>query len=127
MSIGINFGIHEVALKARSARAQLLAQNIVNADTPGYKAKDLDFDAIFKGSAQGTLNKTHKHHVDSAPNNISIGTILYRTPNQPSLDGNTVDSDAEKAMFAENIQRFNATVNFIDSRIKSLKKAITGQ
>ena len=125
------FGMHEVALKLRSQRMEVLASNIANADTPGYKARDIDFKAVLSsyqgGSAPASkgMKTTHERHLGG--NASSLGaTTLYRTPLQPSIDGNTVDGHVEKGKFMENALQYQATLNFVDGRIQSLRKAIRG-
>ncbi|MFT5422078.1 MAG: flagellar basal-body rod protein FlgB, partial [Candidatus Endobugula sp.] len=94
-------GIHEQALKLRSGRAAVLAENLANVDTPGYKAKDIDFQAILKGQVQMTqsssaIKKTHANHLSMQTGSNQYDT-LYRNPQQPSIDGNTVEEQIENA------------------------------
>lgn len=121
------FGVHAQALKTYSQRNRVLASNIANADTPHYKARDVDFKQVLK-TARGeasTLHRTHERHL--TPNGSdATGELLYRMPHQPSLDGNTVESDIEQAAYAENAMRYQASVMLIDRRIKGLVSAITG-
>ncbi len=122
-------GIHARALMVRSRRNELLASNIANADTPGYQARDIDFRAILDsaGSPAG-LRTTHQNHLSlSGESGIAGAELLYRVPNQPSLDGNTVDPDLEKAAFAENALRYNASLTFLDRKFKGLILALKGE
>lgn len=124
------FGMHEQALLLRSQRSQLLASNIANADTPGFKARDLDFQAAL-GHVQSNqpvlLQTTQSGHLGEGTNPPAIAAnLLYRVPTQPSLDGNTVDMQQEQAAFAENAVHYQATLDFISSRINTLRLAITG-
>ena len=125
------FGIHEVALKMRAQRMEVLASNLANADTPGYKAKDIDFQSVLNSHQSGKalptkgLKTTHPSHIGGNPGGMGAQT-LYRTPSQPSLDGNTVDTEVEKGKFMENALQYQATLSFVDSRIQSLRKAIRG-
>ncbi|MBE0509913.1 MAG: flagellar basal body rod protein FlgB [Chromatiales bacterium] len=127
------FGMHELALKLRSQRMEVLASNLANADTPGYKAKDIDFKAVLSSYQNGAASSaqaskgmkvTHERHL-GASDGMAAET-LYRNPLQPSLDGNTVDAHVEKGKFMENALQYQATLSFIDSRIQSLRKAIRG-
>jgi flagellar basal-body rod protein FlgB len=125
------FGIHERALYLREKRSETLAANLANADTPHYKARDFDFRAALE-NAQADFNermpveKTNISHFDIAMDAVEP-LMQYRIPTQDSLDGNTVETDVEKAKFAENTVRYQATLEFLNSRIKGLKTAITGQ
>lgn len=117
-----------MALRAR--RMELLASNIANADTPGYKARDIDFAAAMRqagGQARAPgLRLTHPRHLGPA---LALGEapVLYRIPLQPSMDGNTVESHREHAAFMDNAVRYQASLNFLDGRIRGLRTAIRGQ
>jgi flagellar basal-body rod protein FlgB len=129
-------GVHAQALKVREQRTELLARNLANADTPGYKARDIDFRAALEAHSTatgvpGTLRATQATHIgggDSALAPDSTSAFLrYRTPLAPSLDGNTVDAQLEQAAFADNAVRYQATLQFLSSKFRSLMTAITGQ
>ena len=122
-------GIHQQAVAVRAQRTEMLASNIANADTPGYKAKDIDFRAALQNAqtqSVGTLKRTHANHIQSNMNAASSET-LYRVPNQPSLDGNTVDEQLEKSAFAENAMRYQASITFLDRKFKGMLSAIKGE
>jgi flagellar basal-body rod protein FlgB len=107
----------------------MLASNIANADTPGYKAKDVDFkSALANVEAQSgnTLTRTNSKHIQisTAENNADI---LYRVPNQSSLDGNTVDEQVEKSAFADNALRYQASITFLDGKFKGMIAALKGE
>ncbi len=122
-------GIHQQAVAVRAQRTEMLASNIANADTPGYKAKDIDFRAALQNAqtqSVGTLKRTHANHIQSNMNAASSET-LYRVPNQPSLDGNTVDEQLEKSAFAENAMRYQASITFLDRKFKGMLAAIKGE
>lgn len=125
------FGIHATALKIRSSRAQLLASNIANADTPNYKARDIDFKQVLGAMAGDTANskmdRTHSGHLDAHGTTANGADILYRTPNQPNLDGNTVDLNAERSAFMENTMMYQASLRFINGKISGLQMAIRGE
>lgn len=122
------FGSHATALQLRAERSQLLAANLANADTPGFKARDIDFRQAL-ASAQGEagpLVTTQANHV--AGLDAGQGTrALYRTPLQPSLDGNTVDVATEQAAFSENSNRYLASLTFLNGRIRGLMTALRGE
>jgi flagellar basal-body rod protein FlgB len=128
-------GVHAQALGLREQRTELLARNLANADTPGYKARDLDFRAALasaEGAASaGTLQATQPGHIGVTDGALAPGStesfLKYRTPLAPSLDGNTVDAQLEQAAFADNAVRYQATLSFLTSKFRSLMTAITGE
>ena len=132
-SIDNFLGIHAQALGLESRRAQLLAANLANADTPNFKARDLDFKAALAQAGGSTpaalpLRATQAAHIGTA----AVGTdndpaLLYRVPLAPALDGNTVDPQLEQASFAENAVRYQATLTLLNARLRGLMTAITGQ
>ena len=141
MNIDNLIGVHSEALKARAQRTKLLATNIANSDTPNYKARDIAFadtlkEAGWKGNAsngvgqaqrlKATMNTTHQNHLEMNTNNLPA-TVMYRQPNHASLDGNTVDKDAEQARFAENAIRYQASLEFIGNRISSVIRTLRGE
>ncbi len=125
------FGVHEQALRVRSTRAQLLAQNIANADTPHYKARDLDFSAALAAAGQELnatpLRVTDARHIATVDNERFAANILFRTPNAASLDDNSVDSEFEKSEFARNAVEYQASLKFLDGKIRGLMLAIKGE
>jgi flagellar basal-body rod protein FlgB len=123
------FGIHATALKLRGNRAELLAANIANADTPNYKARDIDFKKTLSMSVSGNsdMKITHAKHIDSSGNSKMGAEILYRIPNQPSLDGNTVDLQTERSAFMENSMMYQASLRFLNGKISGLMTAIRGE
>ena len=122
------FGIHETALLVRANRMDVLARNLANADTPGYKARDLDFTRELSRLEGGTsrLTTTHERHLRTARGSSAEDQLAYRIPHQPSQDGNTVETDLEQARFAENAVAYQATILFLNGKISSLRTAITG-
>ena len=123
------FGIHAVALKLRANRAELLAANIANADTPNYKARDIDFKRALRlaGNNSAEMATTNTRHINSAGKSISGAEILYRIPSQPSLDGNTVDLQTERSAFLENSMMYQASLRFLNGNISGLMTAIRGE
>ncbi|MDQ2695057.1 MAG: flagellar basal body rod protein FlgB [Pseudomonadota bacterium] len=117
---------HARALLLRGGRAEILAANLANADTPNYLAQDLDFQAVLAGvQGQGRLAATDPAHRQAPGGNA--GDVLYRVPTQPAIDGNTVDADVEKAAFAANALRYQASLQLLGGRIKGLLAAIRGE
>jgi len=123
------FGIHAAALKLRANRAELLAANIANADTPNYKARDIDFKRTLAmaASEKADMKMTNGKHIDSSGNSKVGAKILYRIPNQPSLDGNTVDLQTERSAFMENSMMYQASLRFLNGKISGLMTAIRGE
>ncbi len=123
-------GIHETALYARSKRSAVLSSNLANSDTPEYKARDIDFRSVLQNAAgmqlNNTLIRTNAKHIQPGGNNAKTAELLYRHPYQPSIDGNTVDAQIEKAKFAENAMQYQTTLNFLTGKFKGLKKALKG-
>lgn len=120
-------GIHEDALLYRARRMDVLAANLANADTPNYKARDLDFSSALDGAfaAATRLRTTDPRHIANNP--LASDTELkYRVPHQPSLDGNTVEADLESARYAENAVSYQASLLFAGNRISTLRAALTG-
>lgn len=125
-------GLHEQALKFRSQRAEVLANNIANAETPNYKARDLDFGAVLAAQQQGgsqavVVAQTDDGHIAAQSLIDQVAGLRFRTPLQPSLDGNTVDPEAEKAAYAENAIDFQASFTFLNSKFKGLMTALRGE
>jgi flagellar basal-body rod protein FlgB len=123
-------GVSPQALALRAQRTEILSANIANANTPGYKARDIDFSAAMQTAMdqQGSgLRRTDPRHLPAAGAGGSGADLMYRLPAQPSLDGNTVESHREHAEFMDNAVRYQASLGFLDSRIRSLQTAIRGQ
>lgn len=123
----LNF--HAQALRLRGERQQVLASNIANADTPQFKARDMDFRAELAGALGRTpaAGMTHPGHLaGGAAPHASTATLLYRTPMQDSVDGNTVEVDAERAAFADNALRYEFNLTRLNSQLKGLLAAIQG-
>lgn len=110
------FGVHGAALELRSQRLSLLASNIANAATPGYKARDIDFEQALDSATRG-------QGLDSAVESAT----RYRVPVTPSLDGNTVELSTEQTLFAENAVQYRTTLSFLEGRIGTLKRALRGE
>ncbi|RIA44501.1 flagellar basal-body rod protein FlgB [Hephaestia caeni] len=109
------FGVHAAALEVRSKRMGLLASNIANVSTPGFKAKDIDFQAALAA-------------VERTGNPASLdGALQYRVPLEPSLDGNTVDLSTEQTAFAENAVQYQTTLSFLNGRLSTITRALRGE
>lgn len=124
------FGIHEQALMVHGQRLSVLATNLANADTPGFKARDLDFSAVLShaaGESQLPLQTTDGAHITLSDGALPPDQLKYRIPYQESLDGNTVEMPVEQAAFSENNVRYQASLNFINLRIAEMQLAIAGQ
>ncbi len=134
MPIDLNshLGVLPQALSLQARRTEVIAANLANADTPNFKARDLDFRAVLaEAGAPGSplpLAGTSPRHIGTA--GAAAGNeapLLYRTPLAPALDGNTVDANLEQSAFAENAVRYQATLTFLSGKFRSLITAITGQ
>jgi flagellar basal-body rod protein FlgB len=123
------FGIHEDALVLRNRRSEVLASNLANADTPGYKARDFDFNAILRREMQPAvrLATTQPGHIATDSGLVASTQMGYRVPQQASLDGNTVEVEREQTEFMANALRYQASLQFLDGKVKGLKMAIKGQ
>lgn len=107
------FGVHGAALQVRSQRMGVLASNIANASTPGFKARDIDFDTALASMEGGDRNLT--------------AATLYRVPTQTSMDGNTVELSQEQTAFAENAIQYQTTLSFLNGRIGQITRALKGE
>ena len=110
------FGIHGAALEVRGQRMGILASNIANSSTPGFKARDIDFQKAMAAAQDGG-------NLDGA----IAGATMYRVPLQPSLDGNTVDLSTEQTAFAENAVQYQTTLSFLNGRIGQITRALRGE
>ena len=123
-------GIHETALYVRAKRSSILSSNLANSDTPDYKARDVDFKNVLRNAAgmqtSGTVKITNSKHIQPSGNDAKSAELLYRHPMQPSLDGNTVDAQIEKAKFAENAMQYQTSLSFLTGKFKGLHKALRG-
>ncbi|MBA4747732.1 MAG: flagellar basal body rod protein FlgB [Sphingopyxis sp.] len=112
MSIDRALGIHATTLHLRNQRMMLLASNIANAATPGFKARDMDFSAALAAAENGQP---------------MTAAVRYRIPVQPSLDGNTVEMATEQTAYAENAMAYRASLSFLNGRINTLNRAMKGE
>lgn len=134
MSISFDsaLGIHERALSFRADRAEVLANNIANADTPNYKARDLDFATVLAEQSASTqrgsagLARTNSRHIAAEGMAMGSTNLAYRIPSHPSIDQNTVDVQVEQTTYAENAVNFQASFTFLNSKFKGLVSALRG-
>ncbi|WP_329742650.1 flagellar basal body rod protein FlgB [Dyella sp. A6] len=122
------FGMHTQALALWEKRAEVLSSNLANADTPGYLARDIDFRKVLAGTsnAQTALPLSTTSSDQIQPVTSGDMPLSYRIPTQPSMDGNTVDTQVEEAAFASNSVHYQASLSFITAQIQMLRTAITG-
>ena len=110
------FGVHGNALEVRAQRMGVLASNIANASTPGFKARDVDWKSALASASAG--------------GNVEAGITAqtkYRVPSQPSMDGNTVELASEQTAFAENAVQYQTTLSFLNGRIGQITRALKGE
>lgn len=130
-------GVHGQALPMQQERMSLLASNIANAATPGYKARDLDFQHLLSSgpgapnapadiSAGARLKATSAAHFSTAAH-AQNERVAYRVPVEPSLDGNTVELATEQLQFAETALRYRSTLSILSGRLSTLTSALKGE
>ena len=126
------FQFNQAPLNLRASRQELIAANIANADTPNYKARDIDFASALRGAMTGSgtnlpVTTTSPAHLSGGSGESVMGApVLYRSVLQPSADGNTVDMDVERAQFADNALRYEASVKFVSDQAKDVLAALQG-
>lgn len=128
----INFdnalGLFPQTLALREKRAEVLAANLANADTPNYKARDLEFQSVLKQAISGPVSLETTNPVHLPPRTELLdGHVMYRVPTQASLDGNTVETHVEQAKFMENALQYQASLRFVNGRIAGLLTALRGE
>lgn len=146
LTSGLEF--HSKALVLRAERQRIIASNIANADTPGYVARDINFQQALRestgarqselsaaslrlsapGNAAGMTDPRHIALTGASSSQLTGGTDLaYAVQTQPAADGNSVDIDRERASFVDNSVRYESTLRFINGQSKTLLSAIQGQ
>ena len=125
-------GTYETALKLRADKASVLSSNLANADTPNYKARDFNFHEALKSQTENSnpqvnLKMTHGAHINFSNSGRGLAERMYRIPNQPAIDGNTVEEQVEHAEFMKNNLEFQTAFTMLNGRFKGLTKAITGE
>lgn len=129
----INFnnalGVHPDAMLLRGKRAEILANNLANSDTPGFKARDINFQAVLANESKSQsglqMSATNSAHISASASGNS--DLLFRNPSQPSIDGNTVDTQIEQTLFTRNAMDYNSSFEFLNGKFKGLKSAIRGE
>lgn len=130
--MAINFdtalGIEPKALAFREKRGEILAANLANADTPNFKARDMDFKSVLKQTISSgvSMARTHEGHIGSQQQ-LFGANLMYRNPSQVSLDGNTVEAQVEQAKYAENAVQYQASLQFISGDFAELMTSLRGQ
>lgn len=124
-------GIHQQALQVRTQRAQVLANNLANIDTPNFKARDIDFKGILRGEVQlsrmqTSMDTTNTKHIEGQAITTD-NSMLYRIPQQPSIDGNTVEEQIEHSAYMQNSMDFQASFRFLNGKFTKLMTAIKGE
>lgn len=129
-----DLNLYRTAMNVRGTRQEMLASNIANADTPHYKARDLDFKAALAGALGGAnrggvidLARTQRGHLAGEGGLPYGGAVKYRAEYQGAVDGNTVNMDVERAGFAENAMQTEALIAFVNGRFRTMQSAIQGQ
>ncbi len=125
------FSVHDDALLLRGRRSSILAANIANADTPNYKARDIDFADMLRNASEQqpgriVLASTHRNHIAPQADRLQPA-LMYRNPLHPSLDGNSVDSHVEQTKFSENAMMFQTSFTFLNSKVRGMMKALKGE
>jgi len=120
--------VHEPALQVRARRLEVLSQNIANADTPSYRARDVDFRAALAeaGNQQTALVATQTAHFASGED-PAAADLRYRVPFNTAFDGNTVEISVEQAHYGKAAADYQATLNFLENRVSGLRKALRGE
>jgi flagellar basal-body rod protein FlgB len=120
-------GLHEQALQVRTRRMEVLAQNIANADTPNYKARDIDFRSVLAeaGTLSTSMKATNERHLTDGEMPGADG-MRYRMPFNTAMDGNTVEMSVEQAQYGKAAAEYQATLSFLESRVSGLRKALRG-
>ncbi len=119
------FGTTAKALDLRSKRMEMISSNIANADVAGYKSKDIDFKKMMSKEMSGIVNNTHAKHLGGGADGKL--DYIYRVPVNPSDNGNTVEMNYEQAQFGRESTRYAATLQFLESRVGGLRRALRGE
>ena len=136
------FDFNATALRVRAQRQEILAANIANADTPNYKARDIDFAASLKkaleaniagaannaaASSNGkmSLSTSHVKHIPGGSGGINEADLLYRPLIQGSVDGNSVDGEVERTAFVDNAIHYEANITMLNAQIKDMNAALS--
>ncbi len=118
-------GVHAQALGLRSQRMEVLSKNIANADTPNFKAQDVDFKQVLQSAREDVLNTTQKQHIDMLSPETANG-LMYRIPFNVAFDGNTVEMNVEQAKFGQSAADYQTTLNILENRVSGIHRALRG-
>jgi len=134
MSLSSVFNIAGSGMSAQTTRLNTVASNIANADTPNYKARDMDFSSVLAAESQKqqtggrfAMDRTNSRHIEAEGLAMADDTLQYRTPTQPSIDQNTVDAQIEQSNYTENAIGFQASFTLLNSKFKGLVSALRGE
>lgn len=119
-------GIHEQALGLRSKRMDVLSQNLANINTPGFKARDVDFRQVLADTVSPRAVTTHSRHEALLPTRNNDG-MMFRVPLNTSADGNTVEPTVEQAQFGQAAAQYEATLHFLEARVSGIRRALRGE
>ncbi len=119
------FSLNEKSLNVRAQRMEVLSRNIANADTPHFKAQDIDFKSIMKSASEGAVVTTNAKHLSEAPDQTGDG-LKFRIPFNVSFDGNTVELPVEQAKFGQYAADYQTTLSILENRISGIRKALRG-
>ncbi|MEZ8132218.1 MAG: flagellar basal-body rod protein FlgB [Porticoccaceae bacterium] len=120
------FAFSETALALRNQRMEVLSRNIANADTPGFKAQDIDFKSVLNDAQEMTsIRATQGGHINN-PQSASTANLIYTIPFNSSVDGNTVELSVEQAKYGRAAAQYQATLRFIEGDISGIRKALRG-
>ena len=120
------FSLNEKSLNVRAQRMEVLSRNIANADTPHFKAQDIDFKAVMKSASDAALVTTNARHLSEGPDQTADG-LKYRVPFNVSFDGNTVELPVEQAKFGQYAAEYQTTLSILENRISGIRKALRGE
>ena len=120
------FSLSEKTLSVRAQRMEVLSRNIANADTPHYKAQDIDFKTVMKTASEGAMVTTNPMHLTEGPDQTSDG-LKFRIPFNVAFDGNTVELPVEQAKFGQYAAEYQTTLSILENRISGIRKALRGE
>ncbi len=129
MNLDSALGLHAKAMSLRTHRAEVLATNIANAETPNYLARDFDFQEALQSAVSGKseMKMTQENHIYAGEAELMGHDLMYRQTEQLSIDGNTVDIQTERAEFTRNALQYQASVRFLNGKVSGLLSAIKGE
>lgn len=120
------FSLNEKSLNMRAQRMEVLSRNIANADTPHFKAQDIDFKVVMKSASDAAVVTTNARHLSEGPDQTADG-LKYRVPFNVSFDGNTVELPVEQAKFGQYAAEYQTTLSILENRISGIRKALRGE